>query len=56
MAHPLPRRGYAPAQAEDPLHHQAVISRIRSTCQHAATKLHGDASRTVGDYDPRQPA
>jgi hypothetical protein len=56
MVHPLPRRGYAPAQAADPLHHQAVISRIRSTCQHAATKLNGDASRTVGDYDPGQPA
>ena len=35
-----------PAQAADLLHHQAVISWIRSTCQDAATKPHGDASRT----------
>jgi hypothetical protein len=53
---PLPHRSYAPAQAADPLHHQAVISRIRRTCQDAATKLHGDASRTACDYDPDQPA
>jgi hypothetical protein len=56
VVRPLPRHGYIPAHTADPLHHQAVISRIRSTCQDAATKLDGDASRTAGDYDPAQPA
>jgi hypothetical protein len=36
------------------MHHQAVISRIRSTCQDAATQPHGDASRPAGDHDPDQ--
>ena len=46
VVRPLPQRSYAPARAAGPLRHQAVISRIRSTCQGAATTLHGDASRT----------
>jgi hypothetical protein len=46
-----PAHSYVPRDgpqrpAADPLHHQTVIARIRSTCQGAATKPHGDASYT----------